>query len=308
MPISRTVQSVADILSAADNACYLAKEHGRNRIHICSNNDVELARRRQEAHWSTRIRNALDEDLFSLMLHPILPLSNSSIADGSSEKRSFEMYLRMQDEEGKEVPAAVFLPAAERYHIAPELDRWALRHTIQWLADDSERLSNIIHCCVNLTAASLRDDEFINNTVVLLNESGVPADKLCFGLPETTLLDGNSASSRFIDCMRELGAHFSVNGFGTGQATVRSIAQLPVDSLKLHKDIVGDVVDNPVARTLAKNLVEIARITGRQSVAPWVESVAAMEVLREIGVEFAVGPAIGKPYAIEHSRQPARRA
>ena len=308
MPVSRTAQSVADILSAADNACYLAKEHGRNRIHICSDNDVELARRRQEAHWSTRIRNALDEDLFSLTLHPILPLNGSSIADGSSEKRSFEMYLRMQDDEGKEVPAAVFLPAAERYHIAPELDRWALRHILQWLADDSERLSNIIHCCVNLTAASLRDEEFVNSTVVLLNESGVPADKLCFGLPETTLLDGNSASSRFIDCMRELGAHFSVNGFGTGQATVRSIAQLPVDSLKLHKDIVGDVVDNPVARTLAKNLVEIARLTGRQSVAPWVESVAAIEVLREIGVEFAVGPAIGKPYAIEHSRRPARRA
>jgi EAL domain-containing protein (putative c-di-GMP-specific phosphodiesterase class I) len=122
------------------------------------------------------------------------------------------------------------------------------------------------------------------------------------------LLDGNSASSRFIDCMRELGAHFSVNGFGTGHATVRTIAQLPVDSLKLHADIVNDVVDNPVAMILARNLVEIARETGKQSVAPRVESEAVLQVLREIGVEFAVGPAIGKPKAYESPRKRARHA
>ncbi len=308
MPISRSAQSVADILSAADNACYLAKEHGRNRIHICSSNDLELARRRQEAHWLTRIKNALDEDLFSLVVHPVMPLSDPSSDESTPEGQSFALCLRMQDDEGKEVPASVFLPAAERYHIAPELDRWAFQHALQWLAEDSERLSNIIHCCVDLTAASLRDDEFVTDTVILLNESGVPADKLCFGLPEAMLLDGNSASSRFIDCMRELGAHFSVNGFGTGQATARAIAQLPVDSLKLHKDIVGDIVDNPVARTLAKNLVEIARITGKQSVAPWVESKAAMDILRVLGVEFAIGPAAGKSLIVEKSRKRARHA
>jgi EAL domain-containing protein (putative c-di-GMP-specific phosphodiesterase class I) len=108
--------------------------------------------------------------------------------------------------------------------------------------------------------------------------------------------------------MSELGAHFAVNGFGTGQAIVRAIAQLPVDSLKVHVDIVNDIVDNPVARTLAANLVEIARITGKQSVAPWVESKAALDVLREIGFDFAVGPAIGKSHAIENSRKRVRHA
>ncbi len=308
MPISRSAQSVADILAAADNACYLAKEHGRNRVHICSSDDLELARRRQEAHWLTRIKNALDEDLFSLVVHPVMPLSDPSSTESTPEGQSFEMCLRMQDGEGKEVPASVFLPAAERYHIAPELDRWAFQHALQWLAEDSRRLADIIHCCVDLTAASLRDEEFVTDTVVLLNESGIAADKLCFGLPEAMLLDGNSASSRFIDCMRELGAHFSVIGFGTGQATVRSIAQLPVDSLKLHKDIVGDLVDNPVARTLAKNLVEIARISGKKTVAPWVESKAAMEILRVLGVDFAVGPAVGKSHIIENLRNRARHA
>ena len=108
--------------------------------------------------------------------------------------------------------------------------------------------------------------------------------------------------------MRELGAHFAVNGFGTGQATVRAIAQLPVDSIKLHTDIVNDVTDNPVALILTRNLVEIARATGKQSVAPGVESEAVLETLREIGVEFAVGPAIGKTRAIESPRKRARRA
>ena len=299
MPISGDSKSVAEIMTAADNACYLAKEHGRNRVHICSSNDLELARRRQEAHWVTRISNALDEDLFSLVLHPVLPLDPESTANDAAEGQSYELQLRMQDGQGGEVPAAVFLPAAERYHMAPALDRWAFRHAIDWLAADPERLDSIIHCCVDLTAASLRDDDFVDTAVVVLNESGVAAEKLCFGLPESILLDGNSASSRFIDCMRELGAHFAVNGFGTGQATIRAISQLPVDSLKLHTDIVNDVVNNPVARTLVRNLVEIARITDKQSVAPSVESAAVLEILREIGVEFAVGPAIGKPRTIE---------
>jgi len=305
IPISRSAQNVADILSAADNACYLAKEHGRNRIHVCSSNDVELARRRQEAHWLTRIKNALDNDLFSLVLQPIVALND---AGDSCERHSFQLYLRMRDDQGKDVPATVFLPAAERYHIAPELDRWAFEHVLHWLAGDPKRLSEILHCCVDLTGASLRSDEFVESAIVLLDLSGVAADRLCFGLPETILLDGNSASSHFIDFMRKRGAHFSVNGFGTGQATVRSIAQLPVDSLKLHADIVNDVVDNPVARTLAQNLVQIAQITGKQSIASWVESGAALEVLRSVGVEFAVGPAIGKSRTIESPGRRARHA
>jgi diguanylate cyclase (GGDEF)-like protein/PAS domain S-box-containing protein len=308
LPISGSSPSVADIMSTADNACYLAKERGRNRIHVCSSDDLELARRRQEAHWLTRINNALEEDLFSLVLHPVLPLQRECSTDGESSQQSFELQLRMQNDQGGEVPAEVFLPAAERYHMAPRLDRWALRHALDWLAADPERLAALTHCCVDLTAASLRDDQFVDEAVVLMNESGVAADKLCFGLPQSILLDGNSASSRFTDCMRELGAHFSLNGFGTGHAIVRVIDQLPVDSLKLHVDIVKDVVDNPVARTLAHNLVEIARITGKQSVAPSVESEATLDVLRELGVEFAVGPATGKPRTIERPRRRAQGA
>jgi diguanylate cyclase (GGDEF)-like protein/PAS domain S-box-containing protein len=308
VPISGSAQSIADVLSAADNACYIAKEHGRNRVHICSSNDLELARRRQEAHWLTRINNALEEDLFSLVLHPIVQLNGQPAAEEGAGRESFELHLRMQDDQGSEVPASVFLPAAERYHIAPELDRWALQHTLRWLADHPERVRTLEHCCIDLTAASLRDDDFVESAVVTLNESGIAADKICLGLPEATLLDGNAASSRFIDCMRELGAHFAVNGFGTGQAIVRAIGQLPVDSLKLHPDIVNDVVDNPVARTLAQNLVQIARIARKQSVAPRVESKAVLEVLRVIGVEYAVGPAIGMPRAIERPRKRARLA
>ena len=308
VPISGSAQSIADLLSAADNACYIAKEHGRNRVHVCSNNDLELARRRQEAHWLTRINNALDEDLFSLVLYPIVQLNSRAAADEELELDSFELQLRMQDDEDGEVPASVFLPAAERYHIAPELDRWAFQHTLHWLGEHPERVDTLKHCCIDLTAASLRDDNFVDCAVVMLNDSPIAADKICLGLPETILLDGNAASSRFIDCMRELGAHFAVNGFGTGQAIVRAIARLPVDSLKLHRDIVNDVVDNPVSRTLAQNLVEIARITNKQSVAPGVESKAALEVLRDIGIEYAVGPATGMPRAIESPRKRVRLA
>ncbi len=299
MSISASARSVVDLMSAADNACYLAKERGRNRVHICSSNDLELARRRQEANWLTRINDALENDLFSLVLHPIVPLSRGTSSDDGPERSACELQLRMQDEQGSEVPAEVFLPAAERYHIAAELDRWALEHTLRWLAENSERFRALDYCRVDLTAASLRDDDFVTDAVVALNESGVPAESMCFGLPESILLDGNSASSRFVDCMCEIGARLTITGFGTGHTVVRTIAQMPVDSLKLHPDIVNDVVDNPVARTLARNLVEIAELTRKQSVAPFVESRAALEVLSDLGVEFAVGPGVGNSRAID---------
>ena len=246
----------------------------------------ELARRQQEAHWLTRINNALEEDLFSLILHPVLALNGRVPGDEESQRGACELQLRMLDEHGRELPAAVFLPAAERYHIAAELDLWALEHTLRWLGEDSERIRALEHCCVDLTAASLRDDDFVTDAVVVLKKSGVPADRICFGLPESILLDGNSASSRFVDCMREIGAHLSVTGFGTGQSVVRAIAQLPVDSLKLHPDIV----------------------TGKQSVAPCVETSEALEVLTDLGVEFAVAPGIGKSRAIDAPRKRVWRA
>jgi len=308
VPISAAARNVAELLSAADNACYLAKEHGRNRVHIGSSNDLELARRRQEAHWLNRINKALDEDLFFLVLHPFVVLNGAGSGTENPERQSCDLQLQMQDEQGCLVPASVFLPAAERYHIAPDLDRWAFSRTLRWLADDTARVRTLNHCCINLTAASLRDDDFIDDAVVELHESGVPAEKICFGLPESILLDGNSASSRFIDCMHEIGAHFALYNFGTGQVLVRNVTQIPVGSLKLHPDIVNAVVDNPVARTLVRNLAEIAALTGKQSVASGVESRQALEILADLGVEYAVGPATGKSRSVDHPRKRARNA
>ncbi len=290
VPIRGNDQTVSSILSAADAACYAAKDRGRNRIHIYHEGDVELARRHGEMRWVTRIHAALEENRFELARQPIVSLSTFE-----RQSSHYELLLRMRDENGNIVPPEAFLPAAERYNLSVKLDRWVVREAFRMLTRDRKHLDNLFLCSINLSGVSLADEDFLIFVTTELASTGLPPGKICFEITETAAIANLPGAMRFIEVMRRVGCHFALDDFGSGLSSFAYLKSLPVDFLKIDGVFVKDIVEDPIDRELVRSINEIGHVMGKRTIAEFVESADILTVLAEIGVDYAQGFELGKP-------------
>jgi diguanylate cyclase (GGDEF)-like protein/PAS domain S-box-containing protein len=283
-------QTVSSILSAADAACYAAKDRGRNRIHIYREGDVDLARRHGEMRWVTRIQTALEENRFELARQPIVSLSTASGSD-----THYELLVRMRDEDGNLVLPEAFLPAAERYNLSVRLDRWVIREAFRLLTLDPDHLERLFLCSINLSGVSLADEDFLIFVTTELASTGLPPDKICFEITETAAIANLPGAMRFIEVLRRIGCRFALDDFGSGLSSFAYLKSLPVDFLKIDGVFVKDIVEDPIDRELVRSINEIGHVMGKRTIAEFVESDEILAVLSGIGVDYAQGFELGKP-------------
>ena len=288
VPITSTIANLRELLSDADAACYMAKDKGRNRIHVYHAEDTEIAQRQGEMQWVTRINQAFEEDRFCLYAQIIEPL------DGCLDKH-YELLLRMIDEKGETIPPGAFLPAAERYNLMPRIDHWVIENAFSLLADNPEFLQQINFCSINLSGQSLTNTDILKFITTHLNESGVGGEKICFEITETAAISNLNSARKFISTMKGLGCQFALDDFGSGLSSFAYLKNLPVDYLKIDGMFVKEIVDDSVDRAMVKSINEIAQVMGMQTIAEFVENDMIKGVLREIGVGYAQGYGIGKP-------------
>ncbi|HWN37152.1 MAG TPA: PAS domain S-box protein, partial [Gammaproteobacteria bacterium] len=155
VPVEARSESVATLMSAADVACYVAKDLGRNRIHVYEEGDA--AERHQEMQWVARITRALEEERFELYYQPIVPIGSEK-----GHCPHYELLLRMRDEEGELVAPTAFIPAAERYNLMPGLDRWVVSHTFETLAYRGAAGTTPYTLAINLSGTTLNDARFLD--------------------------------------------------------------------------------------------------------------------------------------------------
>ncbi|NIM28188.1 MAG: EAL domain-containing protein [Gammaproteobacteria bacterium] len=304
VPVTSDSESVAGTLSAADTACYVAKDQGRNRIHVYHPEDIELARRHGEMQWVARINQALEEDRFCLSVQPIRPLSElsregSDVMPGGDGQGYFELLLRMRDANGRLVPPGAFLPAAERYSLSVRLDRWVVEKIFSWLDAHPEQLRRLAMCSINLSGHSIADEEFLQFVISSLDRTNVPAEKLCFEITETAAITNLVSATRFITALKGWGCHFALDDFGSGLSSFAYLKQLAVDFLKIDGVFVKDVVDDPINLAMVKSINDIGKVMGKRTIAEFVESDGILEKLREVGVDYAQGYRIGRPKPLE---------
>jgi diguanylate cyclase (GGDEF)-like protein/PAS domain S-box-containing protein len=290
VPIQGLGQTVSSILSAADAACYAAKDRGRNRIHIYRAEDVELARRHGEMRWVTRIQTALEENRFELARQPIVPLSESAETDSH-----YELLLRMRDENGDIVLPDAFLPAAERYNLSVRLDRWVVREAFRLLTQDQAHLDKLFLCSINLSGVSLADEDFLIFVTTEFASTGLPPGKVCFEITETAAIANLSGAMRFIEVLRRIGCRFALDDFGSGLSSFAYLKNLPVDFLKIDGVFVKDIVEDPIDRELVRSINEIGHVMGKRTIAEFVESNEILAALGAIGVDYAQGFVLGEP-------------
>jgi diguanylate cyclase (GGDEF)-like protein/PAS domain S-box-containing protein len=292
VPIAPESASVAELLTAADSACAAAKESGRNRVQTWQENDIDLMRRRREMQWAARINNALEESRFELFRQPIMPLQ------GQSGGAHYELLLRMRDEQGQIIAPDVFINAAERYGITPSIDRWVISNAFRWLVSEADERERLSMCSINLSGQSLCDDKFLPFVIDQFERSGLDASKICFEITETAAIASYSQANRFIHSLKELGCKFALDDFGTGLSSFGYLKHFPVDFLKIDGSFVKEILHDPIDREMVRSINEIGHLTGKQTIAEFVENKELITMLRGMGVDYAQGYGVGEPRRI----------
>lgn len=277
-------------LSAADSACYVAKEKGRNRIHVYQPNDQDMAQRQGEMEWVSRIKEALDKDLFELWVQPIVPVEKPLI-----QGEHMEILMRMQDGANDIINPGAFIPAAERFGLMVELDRWVVRQTLSSLEKNISRLPALEFCCINLSGPSITDEKFLD---FLLEQFYAYPDLLkfiCFEITETAAVANLSRASQFMRRLKEAGCSFALDDFGSGMSSFAYLKNLPVDFLKIDGHFVRDMAQDKVDYAMVEAIHRVGNVMGIKTVAEFVENDEILGHLKEIGVDFAQGYGICKP-------------
>jgi len=292
VPITADNEDVAALLIAADSACAAAKEAGRNRIHSYQENDIDLMRRRREMQWAARINNALEENRFELFRQTIQPLQVEE--DGAH----YEILLRMRDESGGIVAPGLFIEAAERYSITPNIDRWVIRNAFRWLVSEADERERLVLCSINLSGQSFSDEKFLPFVIDQFQMSGLDATKICFEITETAAIASYSQANRFINALKELGCKFALDDFGTGLSSFGYLKHFPVDYLKIDGSFVKEILHDPIDREMVRSINEIGHLTGKKTIAEFAENDEIITMLKGMGVDYAQGYGVSEPKAV----------
>jgi EAL domain-containing protein (putative c-di-GMP-specific phosphodiesterase class I) len=292
VPITAASGRTADVLRAADQACYAAKDAGGHRVHLARPEAPAGVHQQVEARRITRLTRAVDEGRFQLYAQAIIPLAPQHPA-----RPRCEILLRLPDDNGGVETADSFLPQAERHRLMPAIDRWVVRQTVavlgQWHRDHPE--NELPLCSINLSVSSLDDADLIAAVRENLAQHQLPPEALCFEIAEAAALGNFAQLVRLIAEIRATGCGVGLDNFGNSLASFAHLKALSVDYVKIGGHYIRGVADDPVYGTLVRAVNEIGRIMGIVTIAEEVESATILEKLRGLGVGYAQGHAVAPP-------------
>jgi diguanylate cyclase (GGDEF)-like protein/PAS domain S-box-containing protein len=292
--LSAASGSVTEAMSAADAACYVAKDLGRNRIHVHQPDDAALRRHHGEMEWAQRLSGALKDGRLCLYSQPIAALA------GDDGHAWHEILVRMLDERGQPVLPMAFIPAAERYNLMPAVDRWVVATTLAWLRADAPANGRQapLACTINLSGRSLGDERFLEFVLAEIAAAGVDPARVTFEITETAAVANFADAQKLIAALKRLGCRFALDDFGSGLSSFAYLKHLPVDYLKIDGNFVRDMAHDPIDRAMVEAINHLGHVMGLRTVAECVESAAVLERLRDLGVDYAQGHAVSPPAPI----------
>jgi diguanylate cyclase (GGDEF)-like protein/PAS domain S-box-containing protein len=296
--IARDTTSAASVLSAADIACYAAKDSGRNRVQVYEREHGTS--RHREMQWVGRIARAVEDGRLELYAQRII-----GITQATGDMPFYELVVRLRDEDGSLVLPNEFIPAAERYNVMIMVDRWVVNHAIELLESRLRSEGSLPLLAVNLSGTSINDEDFLEFILTRLREDAV-ARALCFEITETAAVASLSKATHFMRELKHRGCRFSLDDFGSGVSSFVYLKTLPVDFLKIEGQFVTHVATDPVDRSMVEAITKIGRAMNVATIAEKVETAAVLEALREIGVDYIQGFHLSEPISIDEIFGPSR--
>jgi diguanylate cyclase (GGDEF)-like protein/PAS domain S-box-containing protein len=294
LSLTKSLATVSDALSAADQACYLAKDNGRNRVQFYRPDDQVMRARHGEMRWVERLNRAIELDQFALFAQEIRPVG-SQAGKGNFQASHFEILIRMIESDGTLIAPMAFIPAAERYGLMPKIDRWVIANACKNLAALKERHGAIPTCMINLSGASVTDPGMVDFVRSQLVQFALPTDSIGFELTETAAISNLASASQLMHRLNEIGCPMALDDFGSGMASFAYLRRLPVDYLKIDGEFVQDMTTDAVDYEIVEAIHNVGRVMGVKTVAESVESADILAALLLVGVDFAQGYHISRP-------------
>jgi diguanylate cyclase (GGDEF)-like protein/PAS domain S-box-containing protein len=288
--IAQETSSIKDLLAAADSACYIAKQQGRGRVHVYSARDEATARQRGEIYWLGLLQSALKEGRFAIYTQPVI-----AVAGHGSDGPGVEILLRMHDDENRLVLPRQFLPAAERYQLMANVDRWVVQATLAAVGQGSIRLPDARSASINLSGQTLGEEGFLEFVVDCLDHSRVSPTQICFEMSETAVMADLDHARRFIGVLHGMGCQFALDDFGSGIGSLVRLRDLQIDYLKIDGAYTRHLVADRLNRQVVSAVTQLAKTVGFRVVAEQVEKEEDFDALRELGVDFIQGNFVSRP-------------
>lgn len=281
---------VDELMQHADEACFSAKDAGRNRVQEYELGDQVMAKRHGAMEWVSRLDQALEDDRLILNCQKIEPISEEH-----DHEAHYEVLLTMLDELGDVVAPTELINAAETYNRMTTIDRWVIEHVLQWMAEHRTALDNFGGFSINVSGHSVNDTTFPDFVLEQFGRTQAPTSKVCFEITETAAIANLDNAIDFMNRMRIIGCSFSLDDFGTGLSSYSYLRNLPVDFVKIDGVFVRDIHNNPADYAVVRSINEIGHYMGKKTIAEYVEDEATLRSLKEIGVDFAQGYQVSKP-------------
>lgn len=288
--VSADAPDVNWLMSAADSACYAAKQAGRNRVHCFNENRMALEERRQEAERLQGVSLAMAENRMLLYAQRIARVGDPSYLH-------YEVLVRMRGTDGSLHLPGQFMPAVERYGMAVALDRHVLGLLFRHLQVCPAHVRQLGLCNVNVSAQSIAEPGFLAFVCDLLERNRALASKLCFEI--TAAISNLSQARAFIDAVKARGCRMALDDFGSGLSSFGYLRQLPADILKIDGAFVRDMDTDPVSHATVRAISELGRELQMEVVAEWVETAEVAGALTRLGVQGLQGYAIERPQPLE---------
>ena len=278
------------LMSAADAACYLAKDGGRNRIVVYDREGETLELQRGERLWAARIQEAIADDRFSLFYQPIMHCQGPQGAQVGCE-----VLIRWIDDNGEPTLPMAFIPTAERYNLMTPVDSWVVRNVASLAKTHRDRLMTFDWIGVNVSGLSLTNEAFLDFVIEHFEASGLPWNKICFEITETAAVGNLLKARRFIDPLRARGCRFALDDFGSGFSSFPYLKNFPVDFVKIDgmfvKNMTRDIVDAAIVRSIC----DIAKAMNLKTIGESVENHEWLPIMEEVGLDYGQGYGIARP-------------
>ncbi|MFN3579358.1 MAG: DUF1631 family protein [Pseudomonas sp.] len=285
MELLRTVESAAD----------MSKKSGHKDIQVIKPGDTRFRERDEVISWVNRINRSLDEGMLKVRCQKIAP-----IGDQDATHTHYEILLTVVDDNGEHLAPTDFIKAAEEFNRMGAVDRWVIETVLKWMVENKADLHCFGGFSINLSGCSLNDETFLDFIFETLVRFDVPREKLIFEITETAAIDNLADAADFINEMKEIGCRFSLDDFGAGQSSYAYLKRLPVDFIKIDGAFIRNIAEDNFDYALVKSITEMGHFLDKRIVAEYVSSPDILQLVTDIGVDYAQGYHVGRPILLDH--------